>query len=331
MPTYGDWVTPDPVERSPRWYWWDRPQSAFGDRRHVTEPASAFPQSLGTSDSRIDTPAFVIADPPNYARGLVAFHAHDDVPAGSAGGLAAPAEHMTSTAQSVAEVHIETTTYWVAMPDIEVPPGADIEWEAGGSWVGDSTLTVAWSVHAGYAGGAGSGQGTLCTVPTSGGVVAGTARSNTALWTPLATVADSPYLVSSSPSPIRNRLNQGTGTSAEYALTTSLLDLCLGVRTPEHLTPLTPGSYPLTLPTVDSAFTGPSTWDLYGATTQIDGISIARMFQPPRYRFVYPTTTSVWRLRQRQSFAGSDGPALRQRQNGSATGSWPLRQRQGAT
>lgn len=45
-----------------------------------------------------------------------------------------------------------------------------------------------------------------------------------------------------------------------------------------------------------------------------------------RWRFIY--TGGHYRVRQRQSLAGTDSWPLRQRQNGATSGSWPLRQRQ---
>lgn len=57
--------------------------------------------------------------------------------------------------------------------------------------------------------------------------------------------------------------------------------------------------------------------------------SAVAIVQRPRYRFVYPDPLGgAWRIRQRQSLAGSDSWPLRQRQNGGHTGSWALRQRQ---
>lgn len=58
--------------------------------------------------------------------------------------------------------------------------------------------------------------------------------------------------------------------------------------------------------------------------------AVFRAYTPPRYRFVWPS--GMWGLRQRQSLAGNAGGwPLRQRQTGGATGTWPLRQRQTGT
>ncbi|MBO9555617.1 hypothetical protein [Cellulomonas sp.] len=54
---------------------------------------------------------------------------------------------------------------------------------------------------------------------------------------------------------------------------------------------------------------------------------ITCLYRPPRYRIITPAS-GMWRLRQRQSPAGTDTWPLRQRQHGMHSGSWPLRQRQ---
>jgi len=62
------------------------------------------------------------------------------------------------------------------------------------------------------------------------------------------------------------------------------------------------------------------------ATADVTTITITRLYTPSEYRLHTPG--GAWRLRQRQSLAGTDSWPLRQRQNGTHSGSWPLRQRQ---
>lgn len=310
-----EWFTPDPMDDHPFWDWTERGPDPSMDTARGTDPTGAYPQIVVDS-STVDAAGYARMFASNLARTGYVYTAHDDVSGEAA------AAHGQRAEYRMAEVHVYP--YPGGYPDITPPEGQVVEWETGGEWVGPATLTVAWSVRAGYSGGVGSAQATLCRVPLP---LSSSTRTDPSSWTPAASLTDeAPFDVTSLPSPVRRLLNDGAPTAGTYELTTYDDTVCLGIHTPEILTPPDPSGYPLTAP-AGVPFVASSAWDLYGVGAQVTGITVTRLWQPPRYRFVTPTR-GMWRLRQRQSLAGSDGWALRQRQAGGHPGSWPLRQRQ---
>lgn len=336
MTRYSDWFTPDPVIAAPQWYWWDRANFDSSTDVLSTGPTTRWPQELGATSPFFGVGASAQAVQPDYARSLYAWNANDFIPRANVTDVVGTDVQPSVGASGqwrIAELHISTDGTRVTWPDPPAPDGATVEWEYSAwnptdAWQGPWTAQVGWGLRAGVDGVVGSAAAQLCRVP---GVtlVDDAARSDPSLWTPIASLTDTAATAAASvtPNPVQGITTPGAGVSAVTSISDTIPVLNLAIRLPELLTSPTVAGYPITIPTISGWTTGPSSWSVYAAAAQISTINVTRMFQPPRYRFVYPSH-GQWPLRQRQTLPTTDSWPLRQRQNGAATGSWPLRQRQ---
>lgn len=229
-------------------------------------------------------------------------------------GIPVPSSAVAAQTLSIAAFSEQRLTYPQIYPDFWPPDAIDIEFEAGGTWIGDISVRAAWQAAvSSYSSQTLSSRGRLIlarsTVPTSySEVVALLDQAG------LGSV-DAAYANDVS---FRSGQLESAESWAEFTVAPDLpfvLAVSAG-RAPVQLTEQTDD-------TVALAVRG----------AKIVDVEATRLYQGPRFRFLFDepvvTTKGAWGLRQKQVLAGNAGGwPLRQRQNGGATGTWPLRQRQ---
>lgn len=324
-----EWITPGQVSVGQVWQWFERAGEFRTPRGNA--PIGQLVTGGQWSDEAWTSPslfAFSSRAAESSASGLRFAGAAFSMLSRAAG--AHPARYASGPGLlSVAEFTLNPEAAQPhPLPSLDTwPDGAiDVEYEDTGSYVAPTQCTVQWGARTGRSHPLGSAGAVLGLVPHTFAGVTDEDSLNPAAWSLVGSLTD--------PSPMGivagTRSNAGpveATATAVFSTTDELIPL--GVYVPEQLTGLIPGGHP-----DGYVSTQPGQPDVvdqyawYASGARISGFSADRLFQPSRYRWVFPAK-GTWRLRQRQSLTGCESWPLRQRQNGGHTGSWAARSRQG--